>query len=584
MIYTRDHETGSLFDQWKFLGPKRRKLLEESWAGLFRKEILHELPVDQIAPSFHSGFGRPTKELYTALGALVLQQMNDYSDHETVHQMAFNMQWHYALDIPGESDASKYISPKTLWNFRQIVIEKELDTDLFNQITDKLARVFSVDTDKQRIDSVHIKSNMRRLGRLGIFAKSIHCFLVNLKRHHPELFKSLPTELVDKYLKKEAIKCFSMVKPSESEKTLCSVSKDLFMLVERFKDTEAVNAMRSFKILRRILREHCDVEESSKGAGPEVIVKPTKEVPSDSLQNPSDPDAGYSGHKGQGYQVQMMETYSRGEEVEDQQAKLNLITHVEVEPAHAGDAHALLPAIESTRQRGLGPKEVLADSLYGSDENGEAARARGVELISPTLGTLKEDRMGLKAFEFSASGDVLKCPAGEIPLETKKNKLGKSAAFEAEICLKCPRASQCPVRPGKKKYHYLRYTEKQLRIATRRAKEEAPEFKDRYRYRAGIEATMSLYDRLTGVKALRVRGLKAVRFSAILKAIGVNIHRATAFRRAEIDNTTPSEGVSSVLGNLISDVKERFLEIQSLLRWIFYGYGANFKFKPKTAA
>jgi len=95
---------------------------------------------------------------------------------------------------------------------------------------------------------------------------------------------------------------------------------------------------------------------------------------------------------------------------------------------------------------------------------------------------------------------------------------------------------------------------------------------------------MSLYDRLTGVKALRVRGLKAVRFSAILKAIGVNIHRATAFRMAEIDNTTASEGVSSVLGNLISDVKERFLEIQSLLRWIFYGYGANFNFNPKMAA
>jgi len=53
---------------------------------------------------------------------------------------------------------------------------------------------------------------------------------------------------------------------------------------------------------------------------------------------------------------------------------------------------------------------------------------------------------------------------------------------------------------------------------------------------------------------------------------------------AEIDNTTASEGVSSVLGNLISDVKERFLEIQSLLRWLFYDYGANFNFKPKMAA
>jgi hypothetical protein len=35
------------------------------------------------------------------------------------------------------------------------------------QVTEKLARVFQVDPSKQRLDSVHIKSNMRRLGRLS---------------------------------------------------------------------------------------------------------------------------------------------------------------------------------------------------------------------------------------------------------------------------------------------------------------------------------------------------------------------------------------------------------------------------------
>lgn len=58
------------------------------------------------------------------------------------------------------------------------------------------------------------------------------------------------------------------------------------------------------------------------------------------------------------------------------------------------------------------------------------------------------------------------------------------------------------------------------------------EFRDRYRYRAGVEGAMSQYDRLTGVKHLRVRGLKAVRFCAILKAVGVNLSRATTVRRA----------------------------------------------------
>ncbi|MFO8058217.1 MAG: hypothetical protein R6V10_13065 [bacterium] len=46
---------GHLFNPWGHLGEKRRKLLEESWAGLFREHILEELPVDELAL-----FSRPT--------------------------------------------------------------------------------------------------------------------------------------------------------------------------------------------------------------------------------------------------------------------------------------------------------------------------------------------------------------------------------------------------------------------------------------------------------------------------------------------------------------------------------------------
>ena len=60
------------------------------------------------------------------------------------------------------------------------------------------------------------------------------------------------------------------------------------------------------------------------------------------------------------------------------------------------------------------------------------------------------------------------------------------------------------------------------------------EFTDRDRWRAGVEATMSEYDRRTGVKHLRVRGLKAVRFAATLKALGINIFRAAALRASQI--------------------------------------------------
>jgi hypothetical protein len=86
---------------------------------------------------------------------LILQQMHDLTDEETVSQFSFNLQWHYALDIPGESDESKYLCGKTLWTLRHMVAQKGLDRELFNATTETLAKVFGVDTSKQRFDSVH---------------------------------------------------------------------------------------------------------------------------------------------------------------------------------------------------------------------------------------------------------------------------------------------------------------------------------------------------------------------------------------------------------------------------------------------
>jgi hypothetical protein len=565
MIRIKDHKQGELFDPWGFLSPKRRRLLDQSWAGLFKKHILCELPVSHLAPFFTEGFGRPTKELYTALGVLVLQQSLDLTDVETVNQLAFNIQWHYALNITEESDSAKYFSEKTLWNMRSNAVENELEATLFEDITAKLADIFNVNTDKQRIDSVHIKSNMRRLGRIGIFSKSIHKFLVNLKRHHKEQFETVDKAIIDKYFSEESLGCFSMVKPSESNKTLASVAEDLYDLVEQFKDCQPVSAMHSYKLLERVLKEQCNLNVSDDKKV--VEVKKPKEIASDSLQNPSDPDTTYSGHKGQGYQLQVMETYTDTEDKEVKSKTLNLITHVEVEKACDGDAQALIPAIESTNKRGLCPDELEADTLYGSDENYQAANSMGVELVAPVKGKPEKSAVSLSGFEFSDQGHVLACPQGQKPLTSKKKKTRFTQGFSCETCAKCPLVNGCPVKPGKH-FYYLRYEEKAMRIAKRRAAEQTSEFKDRYRWRAGVEATMSELDRRTGVKRLRVRGFKAVRFSATLKAIGINLFRATAVRKTENHDNPDTCKIKSALDYAIFFVKEHFERIFSPLKII----------------
>jgi Transposase DDE domain len=281
--------------------------------------------------------------------------------------------------------------------------------------------------------------------------------------------------------------------------------------------------MASYKHLVRMFTEQCVVEKDTNNAS-KVTVKANKDVPSSSLQNPSDPDAGYCGHKGKGYQMQVMETYS------EDKSQPNLITHIKVEAANESDANALLPAIEDAGKRGLAPKELLADTLYGSDENVETAKELGITVIAPVMGA-KESATGLADFTFNDKDHIIACPEQQAPIKSKSGKQGgMTVHFDKAVCDNCRRLSQCAVKRDKKSCT-ISYDAKSLRLSRRRQREKEESFREKYRYRSGVEGTMSDLDRMTGLKHLRVRGMPQVRLSATLKATGLNILRSVAFKK-----------------------------------------------------
>ena len=493
-----------------------------------RRFLLGELPVEQIAAAFDARMGRPTKELYTMLGTLVLQQMLDLSDVQVTQALAFDQRWHYALDIVGEGDADKYVCERTLRQYRRIAIEQKIDTVLFESLTDALLKAFGVNVGKQRLDSTHLVSNMRELRRTELFAEVIEKFLHQLARQSEEHRSQIPCALRERYVKEGPGGCFSKVKPSEAKRTLQQMAEDILWLVERFKSDKGVNALRSYQLLCRVLEEQCEVVEG-KDEAKQVQVKAPKEVSANSLQNPSDPDATYDAHKGQGYQAQIMETYQVVENGKEKTVP-DLITYVEVEPASASDAYAVEPAIETTRRRDCAPKELLADGSYGSDDNVQQAQVEQVELIAPANKGVRADgeRLGLESFEFDEpSGAVSRCPAGQEPIRTGRTPRGECTAyFDREKCWGCELRERCPVKVKAKVACLTPYSDKKRRLAKRRARETTDEFRDKYRWRAGEEATMARYKSQTGVGRLRVRGMSAVRFAAKLKALGLNIFRS----------------------------------------------------------
>lgn len=522
MVRATDHSTGLLFDRWSHLGPRQRKILDTSWSGVFRNTLLPKLPVGRIALNFDRSIGRPTKDLYTVVGALVLQPIFDFSDEELQRAVMFNQEFQYALDIPDASEENTYLSVRTLWNYRALIEKEGLAPVIFEMLTDELITAFTVDTAKQRLDSTHVQSNMRKLGRIRLIAATIRKFLTALKRSHKKEFAaSIGQELIDRYLDKNSDGCFSRVKPSESSMTLVQVSRDLLTLIEMFSTHNAISKLETYCLLKRVLDEQCTL--TGEGEEKKVTVKPPKEVPSDSLQNPSDPDASYNGHKGQGFEVQLMETYQTGE----RDPKIpNLITHFDVDPAHVHDCDALIPAIEATEKRNCRPDQVVCDTHYGSDENVLAAKEKGVEVIAPVAGNAPAEGITLaQFFPDLQTGFATRCPQGHTPTETRQTeKRTVIAEFSLETCQTCPRQQECPVQLGKKAA-YLRYTITSLHCACRRAWEHTSDFREKYRWRAGIEAANSHLKLDFGMGRLRVRGLESVCLVVAFKVLGLNIMR-----------------------------------------------------------
>lgn len=524
----RDHQSGDLFDPWEYLGPQRRKLLDQGWAGVFREYLLEHLPVKELAAGFRQDFGRPSKDLYVAMGALVLQQLHDLTDRQATEAIALNIAWHYALDIRHEPDA--YLCERTLRNYRCRLLELGLDKVLFRTLTDRLIEEIGVDTGKQRLDSTAVQSAIRGLTRLGILVEATSKFLRELKRKHPERYTEVDAEIIRKYVEREGEGCFASTRPSESKRRLPEAAVNVYALVEQFRHSEAA-ALDSYRLLAQIFDEQCEV------TGDVVSVRPPRKHDCGGVISPADPDARYNYHRGKGYLVQLMETFSEDDKDPQDDSHLqkpDLITHVAVDPLTMHDQDALEPALRDTDQRGVKPRELLADSHYGSNACLRKGQSQNVEVVSPSMPPKgkQQGKLTLEDFELDNEGRIVHCPMGQAPVETSVAKVRIQVLFDQDVCASCPRKGDCPAAAAGRREQRWQYNHDRVKQRARRIQDGSKEFRDRYRWRAGIEATMSRFKHQMGMAKLRVRGMASVTYVAMLRALGLNIHRVAAFRAA----------------------------------------------------
>lgn len=476
------------------------------------------------------------------IGILLLKDFFNLTDQEALDHFAFDCRWHIALDLVDEKISC---CQKTLHNFRVLLRQHDTARQLFEQLTGRLVTLLDISTQRQRLDSSHCRSNFAPLKRLGIFCESLRLFLRRLRRQHRSDYDSLPEQLRHRYHSEQGDKTrYHGATTEMARRRLAVVARDLFRLIQRFEKHQDVARWPQFGALQRVLAEQCEVLETPQqprtddddlalGAVP-VCIREPKKVPSSSLQTPHDPDATY-GKKGQGYEVQVCETF--GNKSESNPQKPELITHVEVTPSCQNDNHVTVPIVENLKARGLQPTQLEVDSNFTSTEVVLEARRLGTDVNGPVMGNKELPGAGettLGDFHIDLQ-DATKsrCPAGQPLSKQTVDPTGRiSLAVLATACAVCVLATACPTKAGKEgsnQERRVQTTPEELVLGQRRRYETTKEFRDRQAWRAGIEATNSELKRAHGLGELPVRGKERVKVAVYLKTLACNVKRATVY-------------------------------------------------------
>lgn len=562
MFRKRDGQT-SLLASSHFLPDEKRRRLERDWPGQFRRNALPLVDEEAFRDLYHEWNGRPNKPVQTVIGVLLLKEMNDLTDAESLFNLDFNLAWHVALDLEPEE---AHCCQKTLHNFRAKLMESDKAKLLFEEMTGRIIEALGISTERQRLDSTHITSNFRRLTRLGLFCETARVFLRELRKEAKRKFEAVPKGLRKRYLKDDGKETrYHDAKSSEAKRRLSVCARDVWRLVDRFRGDEAVEGLESYGLLKRLLDEQCELVEDAPTPKADdadvndppapVVVKPAKEVRSDSLQTPHDTSATYSGRKGKGQEVQIAETCGNGDKPE-------MITYAEQTRSCDSDEKVPAPAVEDLAERNIRPNEILADTNYGSTENVIKCEKRGTELVAPVPGPKVDEAPAANGegsitkadFDIDPKGErTTRCPSGrEATSEKRDPETGKvRVCFDGKACEGCPHADSCPAKPLRDGRRVLRTTVHAAVLARRRRYEKTKAFKKRYAMRAGVEATNSELKRAHGLGRLRIRGFLRVRLAVYLKALACNVkrmvtHLAGQARKAGNAAAAAAEGTEAV--------------------------------------
>lgn len=503
------------------LDDRRRKALHDpnGWQTNFYQEIFLNIDESVFKPIFHSHMGAPNAPVNQLVAMMILKDGMGVSDEQLFEACRFHLLYRQALGCVNLSDSIP--TESTYYKFRSDVdaYQREHNVDLFGQVfgkitSDQVIR-FNLSGKQIRMDSKLIGSNIAFYSRFQLVHSTMMLFYSDLSEQDAS---DMPDELARQMQQMTDEDAESMVHHSSSEQ-IQDTFADLGRRMQQLLDCYSADHSIHYELLERVFDEQFMVQLESESGDDEgaITSRPAADILADSVQSPYDPECSYrrkAGKQTKGYSLNVTET------IEDDQ--LNLVTDIQLEPAHCGDADFVDPSITQTETiTGDQVDTCYADGAYNRSLEHEAGdQTDHVEMV---LSGIQGAPSRFELDQTSDGVEVTDTQTGQVYQGIPVRRRDPDAAPRWRITLE----------DGT----YRSFGQREIRASNQRRKLADKAHKKRTRRRNNVEASIyHLAHRLKQAKTV-YRGLVRTKLWAWGRALWVNMRR---IQRYQQDHTPPA--------------------------------------------
>lgn len=516
----KGHLQQDIFCEDPFALSRVFKKLEKSEEYFFYKIILCNIDEDLFKTLYCSDNGRPNAPINVLVGAIILKEKRNWTYKQLINEVEYNLSARTALGLFSLEDMP--FNEATIFNFlkRLRAYEIKHNVNLFNEVFNSLTKQQVVDlklkTNIARTDSYMIDSNIRAYGRVELLIE----VLLRFYRILSETDKTLFVNRYAAYQKKGSQHYMYDLKGSdlshEAEKIAGAYQWLKTFIADNYQSTDEYN------IFIRVFEEQFKIDESDK-----FVLRDPKEMSSNTLQSPDDPDATFRKKHGEhhGQVSSVTETANPDNDV-------NLIVDIGNSPNNVDDSIILNERLPEIKEMCPDLEELHFDGGYGSADNDNKMRELDIMPVQTAVrGKKAKVEMHI---QINDKNEILvTCAHGQSVTACKTRKRYK-AVFDFTKCKACPFFAECQAAKNGNSGKYYFSEEEIYRKLRRNNILKLP--LERRKLRANVEATMNEFThRLNGHK-LRVRGAFKSSLFTFSTAIAINFGRIYRDYQKKDDN------------------------------------------------